>query len=241
MDIPPRPDPVAHRAVVIGDSHGSRPMVREALRAASLLGADVVVSVGDFGIWPGSHGKQFLDVVETMAAARGLEVLVVPGNHDDYDQLAAVPTEDTGLLVLRDRVRAAPRGQVLTFGRFRWLLCGGAASIDGQRHLAAEPRARGRAGRTRRRLRPLPALPGRSRPRQLVAAGAHHRRRRRRLPCGGRCGWWTRRAAHHSRGACRSRPVLEPQAGGAGSLAGRRRPAVPHLTGPGRIRRLAAD
>jgi Icc-related predicted phosphoesterase len=118
--------------LVIGDSHGSRPMLREALRLAEHLGIGTVVSVGDFGIWPGPSGKQFLDTVEQMAARRGVEVLVVPGNHDDYDQLDAADLDEDGWLTLRPHVRAAPRGQTWTdTGGLTWQAMGGAASPDG--------------------------------------------------------------------------------------------------------------
>jgi hypothetical protein len=118
--------------LVIGDSHGSRPMLREALRLAGHLGIGTVVSVGDFGIWPGPSGKQFLDTVEQMAARRNIDVVVVPGNHDDYDQLEATDLDEDGWLPLRPQVRAAPRGQVWTdAGGLTWQAMGGAASPDG--------------------------------------------------------------------------------------------------------------
>ena len=106
-------------------------MVREALRAAHRLGADVVVSAGDFGVWPGASGKAFLDCVEGMAAARALDVIVVAGNHEDYDQIDAAPVDVDGTSVLRPRVRVVPRGHTARWGRFAWRFLGGARSIDG--------------------------------------------------------------------------------------------------------------
>jgi Icc-related predicted phosphoesterase len=126
-----RPASVRHRTLVLGDSHGSIAMLREALRVAQHQRADRLVSVGDFGVWPGTGGRMFLDACADMAAARGVEIIIAPGNHDDYDQLESAPVDDDGLMVLRPGVRAAPRGHVLDAGARRWLLCGGAASIDG--------------------------------------------------------------------------------------------------------------
>ena len=119
------------RVVVMGDSHGTLPMVREACHVAQMLGADTVMSVGDFGIWPGSSGKQFLDATAKIADARDVEMLITPGNHDDYDQLDASPRDSTGRIVLRERVAAVERGAVVEIAGARWLCLSGAASIDG--------------------------------------------------------------------------------------------------------------
>lgn len=119
------------RVVVFGDSHGTLPMVREAAHLAALLDAEAIMSVGDFGIWPGSGGKEFLDISAKIAAARGVEIVVTPGNHDDYDQLERAPRDGTGRIVLRDNVHAVERGAVIELAGLRWLCLSGAASIDG--------------------------------------------------------------------------------------------------------------
>lgn len=115
-------------------------MLREAFRAAVSLGAADVVSVGDYGFWPGSSGKQFLDVCDQMAARRGLRLVVAPGNHEDASMLAAAPIGDDGLIVVRPQVLAAPRGHTLRLGRFAWRFLGGAASIDGPGGLPPQTR-----------------------------------------------------------------------------------------------------
>ncbi len=117
--------------VVIGDSHGSRPMLREALRLAQQLGCGTVVSVGDFGVWPGPTGREFLDAVDLMASQRDVCVLVVPGNHDDYDQIGQLTSRDDGWLLLRDRILVAPRPHRFELDGLTWLAVSGAASADG--------------------------------------------------------------------------------------------------------------
>ena len=124
------------QVMLLGDSHGDQGFISRAYKqvvAADRDGTDIsaVISVGDFGIWPGRSGTAFLDHVEYWAARTGVPMLVVPGNHDDYDQLDAAEPDDDGWLRLRDHVRAAPRGLVFTLGAATFLACGGAASPDG--------------------------------------------------------------------------------------------------------------
>jgi hypothetical protein len=123
----------AQRIVVIGDSHGEASMVRRAIWLAAQLDARQVWSVGDFGIWPGAGGAAFLDQCEQAAASHDVEVRIVPGNHDDYDQIdaALAAPAASGWGRLRPHVLAAARGHVETCNGVRILCFGGAASIDG--------------------------------------------------------------------------------------------------------------
>ncbi len=124
--------PGVFRVLVIGDSHGHAGMVARACLVASRLGAREVWSVGDFGVWPGRSGRGFLDSVEYDAAACGVTVRVVPGNHDDYDQVdAALALSDGGWAALRPHVLVARRGHVHRVVSSRVMCLSGAASIDG--------------------------------------------------------------------------------------------------------------
>lgn len=129
--IPARPEG-ATRLLVIGDSHGHAGMLQSACRAAAALGASEIWSVGDFGIWPGRAGRGFLDSVEYDARQADITVRVVPGNHDDYDQIdAALKTTTGGWAQLRPRIFVARRGHVHRIHRTRIMCLSGAASIDG--------------------------------------------------------------------------------------------------------------
>lgn len=118
--------------LIIGDSHGHAGMLGRAIALAGRIGADEVWSVGDFGIWPGRNGRGFLDSAEYDAAHAGILVRVVPGNHDDYDQIneALARTHD-GWAYLRPHVAVARRGHVHTIHQTRIMCLSGAASIDG--------------------------------------------------------------------------------------------------------------
>lgn len=129
--IPPRPDGAA-RLLVIGDSHGHAGMLSRACMLAAELEAGEIWSVGDFGVWPGRAGRGFLDSVEYDAAQAGVMVRVVPGNHDDYDQIdAALAETDDGWAHLRPHIAVARRGHVHRIHSTRIMCLSGAASIDG--------------------------------------------------------------------------------------------------------------
>lgn len=117
--------------LLLGDSHGTTGMVTGAIAQAAERGCVMLVSVGDFGIWPGDRGRWFLDEVTDAAQQHGMPVVVVPGNHDDYDQIDAAQRTEDDWIVLSDWVLAAPRGHVWHVARRPWMGFGGAASIDG--------------------------------------------------------------------------------------------------------------
>lgn len=133
MNLPPAlPPPQGVRLLVIGDSHGHAGMLGRACTLAARIGAEQVWSVGDFGVWPGRGGRGFLDSVEYDAAAADVMVRVVPGNHDDYDQIdAALESVKGGWAQLRPHISVARRGHVETIFDTRILCMSGAASIDG--------------------------------------------------------------------------------------------------------------
>lgn len=129
--VPPVPSS-ATRLLVVGDSHGHAGMLSRACALAQVLGASQVWSVGDFGVWPGRAGRAFLDSVSYDARAADVEVRVVPGNHDDYDQVdAALSCSDGGWAELRPGVLVARRGYVHRIRDTRIMCLSGAASIDG--------------------------------------------------------------------------------------------------------------
>lgn len=116
-----------------GDWHGNLPWAKRCLERFAAEGITTVYQVGDFGLWPGPSGKKFLRVVNATCERAQLRLVVVPGNHEDYDRVKAMRTDDEGWLFLRDypRIRFAPRGHAWTDARgSRFAALGGAGSID---------------------------------------------------------------------------------------------------------------
>lgn len=109
-----------------GDWHGN---VSWFGRAIPALRRAALHQVGDFGIWPGDTA--FIDTVEYWAKLAGLTIWVTPGNHDDYDQIDALLSQDaTRPAQLSDHVWVLPRGYRWTHTGRTFVSLGGAASAD---------------------------------------------------------------------------------------------------------------
>lgn len=115
-----------------GDWHGNLPWASRALKFFARDGITRVYHVGDFGLWPGRSGKKYLLDLHAIASDLDLELFIVLGNHEDYDRVDQMRTDDHGWLFLKDypRFRFAPRGHVWLDGGTRMGALGGAGSID---------------------------------------------------------------------------------------------------------------
>ena len=119
---------------VAGDWHGSISWVQTVLPALARVAPEVrtVLHVGDFGISRGLRGRVFLDAVDFWCKTAGIEqILVTPGNHEDWEWLdadfASMPGEPVPISAA---VSVLPRGFRFTVGSTSFLSFGGAASID---------------------------------------------------------------------------------------------------------------
>lgn len=113
-----------------GDWHGNETAAALAFQYAKNAGVDVLVQVGDLGVWPGHGGQQFLDLLEHLVGTYELPLLFLDGNHEDFDQLAAFPAHPSGVSAVRPGVLHLHRGTVWTWGGRRFGALGGAVSID---------------------------------------------------------------------------------------------------------------
>lgn len=131
--------------MAIGDSHGNSRFVHAAIERAARLRDKVdrdvfIVSVGDFGFWPGVRGEAFVGGVDELARRHGLAFWAIDGNHDypgdgrssragyrAWSDPAPSPDQPGFVHVPRGTVVRIPIGTVagVTIG-----LCGGAASPD---------------------------------------------------------------------------------------------------------------
>ena len=123
---------------VAGDWHGDRAWANARLQSLGERGIDCVLHVGDFGIWPGTTGKQYLRMIEAVCDKYDIALLVVPGNHEDWGRLTTLwanpkrQAEDgSGLpLYLTDHVAVLPRGWRWQMGGRSFVALGGAPSVD---------------------------------------------------------------------------------------------------------------
>lgn len=117
--------------VVAGDWHGSTTWAVEVIRRTAAQRISTVVHVGDLGIGPWvGRPDTFLPALDAALDRFGCRLLVVPGNHENYDTLVAAPRDDDGTIVLGEHIRALPRGHRWTVGGRRFGALGGAVSVD---------------------------------------------------------------------------------------------------------------
>ena len=126
-------DPLAEPELLTihGDWHGRDGHAKRALREAAKADCRTHVQVGDFGVWSGRNGQLYLDVIEHYLAETQSILIVVDGNHEDYETLLQYPVSPRhGLRCIRPRLYHAPRGTRWNWGGLTWLALGGATSID---------------------------------------------------------------------------------------------------------------
>ncbi len=105
----------------------------EVIDHAQAVDADLILQVGDFGYWPRAEhraGVEYLTLVDDALASAGLELWFVPGNHEDWPELARLPVGDDGRRAVGARIFELPVGYSWTWGSTRWLAVGGAPSVD---------------------------------------------------------------------------------------------------------------
>ena len=69
---------------LVGDTHANARWTASVVRALGAEGIDVVVQLGDFGWWPGNG---FAEGVSRAAAAAGVVVCFLDGNHENHEDL----------------------------------------------------------------------------------------------------------------------------------------------------------
>lgn len=121
------------RIIIAGDWHGNTSWALHVLSvAARLLAGEeqrLILHLGDFGIWPGPAGEQYVHQVRRACQDGGITLGFIDGNHEDFTQLhrfdvRKAPAEPTpGVFWL-------PRNTRWTWHGRTWLALGGAVSAD---------------------------------------------------------------------------------------------------------------
>lgn len=115
---------------IAGDLHGNTYWTQRVLGLFHESGITTVLQVGDFGVWPGYQGQRFIEKTERTLRHYGISLYVVPGNHEDYDQIEALPVADDGWQYLTDSIALAPRGHRWQWDDTSFVALGGGASVD---------------------------------------------------------------------------------------------------------------
>lgn len=130
------------RIGLIGDMHGD---IRDATRALNQMGKRNITHVfqlGDFGLWThNAKGVEFLDEVNAVAEANRLTVFAIGGNHEHWDHwnwfVDNMPTHK-GFAMARRRVLLAPKIHHFTLANRKFVVAGGAVSVDKRWRLEEE-------------------------------------------------------------------------------------------------------
>ncbi len=130
---------------LLGDLEGDRDWAVSRLRAIGERGdVEVVCQLGDLRFGMGPHHEEYLAAVESVCAERGLRLLCVNGNHENWARLDALWTEPRwqdadgcpAPIEVSDHVTLLPRGHRWVLGGRSFVSLGGAPSVN--RHLLTE-------------------------------------------------------------------------------------------------------
>jgi hypothetical protein len=120
--------------LLVGDAHGNAAFVQTAIECAARQGITRILQLGDFGIWPGPEGIEYLSRVESQARRHRVRVDFLDGNHEDYTQLEAWREDneraEDGSVIVRPHIHWWPRGSVAQWHGRRVGFLGGAVSVD---------------------------------------------------------------------------------------------------------------
>lgn len=115
---------------LLGDTHSNIRTIMYALDVFKEHGVRTVLQIGDFGFWPGTPGRTFLHMVESILSRNDQTLLVTPGNHEDYAQINALTPDAEGWLKAKSRIWVAPRGKRWEWEGVSFVSLGGAPSVD---------------------------------------------------------------------------------------------------------------
>ena len=128
------------RILVSGDWHGYPEACTGAAKEAERKDCQVIVQCGDFGFWPHTD-PGYVDIVNEAMKKRGLLLVWIDGNHENFDALFDGEWEKTprGFWKIASNVLYAPRGLRWEWNDVTFLALGGAHSIDKMWRLSRGP------------------------------------------------------------------------------------------------------
>jgi len=126
-----------NKIMLAGDTHGDFANVKHKVDWAVKAGVQRIVILGDFGLWWGYRGVEFIDQINDYAKRNNRQIFAIPGNHENYTWWNAVvdasrESEQTshGWAYLRTHVLLSPRVHDFVWNGKQFVVAGGAVSID---------------------------------------------------------------------------------------------------------------
>jgi len=115
---------------VAGDWHGDLDWALKALDVLAKESISKIIHLGDFGILPDALGAEYIKFVSERLVRNKQELYVVPGNHEDYVQINSTPFSDDGTQLFAPNLAFLPRNFRWTWGGHKFVVLGGANSIN---------------------------------------------------------------------------------------------------------------
>lgn len=123
------------KILVAADWHGNGPWAKRVIDVAFGLGIKTIFQVGDFGIWPGRKGKEYLLNLSRYLVRKKIILIVILGNHEDWNQVDSwrdLPRNENGHLEIEPNIFISDKANVWTQNGKRFGVAAGAYSIDRQ-------------------------------------------------------------------------------------------------------------
>lgn len=121
------------KILIAGDSHGNAHFIEHLCKVATVNKCELIVQVGDFGLWPGPSGKKFLLKANKLLTDARLELWWLDGNHEDHARIEEWSKREnfyTELQPVTSRIHYMPRGYRFELDGLKFMALGGAWSID---------------------------------------------------------------------------------------------------------------
>lgn len=121
------------RILLAGDSHGNAGFIEHLCKVATVNGCELIIQVGDFGLWPGKFGKRFLMKTDKLLTDARIELWWLDGNHEDHARIQEWSKREsfyTERQQVLGRIHYLPRGYRFELNELHFMALGGAWSID---------------------------------------------------------------------------------------------------------------
>lgn len=123
------------QVLLVGDLHGNPVALNEAFIKAVKSEAIAIIQLGDYGFgWSRDDTEDgeddFSYLTGAMVEKTGIPFYWLDGNHENFDWLYSLPLNDEGYRPIVPGVTHLPRGSTIQFGNTKFLIFGGAYSVD---------------------------------------------------------------------------------------------------------------
>ena len=119
------------KIMLAGDWHGQKFAVKEALTLAHTNNVDLIIQLGDFGLWHGQEGEQYINYITKNAQKVAIPILWIDGNHENFTKLYQKPLDpNTNLRHYSDYLIHLPRNTRWNWSGVTFHALGGATSLD---------------------------------------------------------------------------------------------------------------